>query len=57
VGVQEVRWVKCGSESADNYTFYCGNGDANHHLRAVFVVHKGIISAIKRVKFVVGCGV
>jgi hypothetical protein len=33
------------------HIFY-GNWNANHHLGTGFFVHKGIISAIKRVKFI-----
>jgi hypothetical protein len=27
VGVQEVRWEKWGSERAEDYTFFCGEGN------------------------------
>jgi hypothetical protein len=52
VGVQEVRWDKCGNESAGDYTFFYGNENADHHLGSGFFVHKRIISAAKRVEFV-----
>jgi hypothetical protein len=42
VGVQEVRWDKDCAEPADDYTFLCVNGNANHHVGAGFVIHKGI---------------
>jgi hypothetical protein len=45
LGVQEVRWDKGGTEPADDYTYFYGNGNADHH----FFVHKGIISAVKRI--------
>jgi hypothetical protein len=32
VTVQEVRWVEGGSQPA-HYTFFYGNGNANHHIR------------------------
>jgi len=43
-----------GSQPADNYTLFCGNGNANHHLGTGFFVHKGIISAVKRVELISG---
>jgi hypothetical protein len=52
VGVQEVRWDKDGTEPAGDYTFFNGNGNADHHLGTGFFVHKGSISAVKRVGFV-----
>jgi exonuclease III len=51
VVVQEIRWVEGGSQSAANYTFFWGNGNSNHHLGTAFIVHKGIVSAVKRVEF------
>jgi len=45
VAVQEVRWDEGSNQPADNYTLY-------HHLGTGFSVHKGIISAVKRVEFV-----
>jgi hypothetical protein len=52
VRVQEVRWDKSGTEPAGDYNFFYGNGNADHHLRTGFFVHKSIISAVKRVEFV-----
>jgi exonuclease III len=52
VGVQEVRWDKGGTEPAGDYTFFYGNGSADHRLGTGFFVHKRIISAVKWVEFV-----
>jgi hypothetical protein len=40
VGVQEVRWDKGGTEPAGDYTFFYGNGYADHHLGTGFFIHK-----------------
>jgi hypothetical protein len=52
VGVQEVRWDKGGTKPAGDYTFFYGNGNADHHLGTAFSVHKRIVSVLKRVEFV-----
>jgi hypothetical protein len=52
VGVQEVRWDKEGTVRAGKYTFCYGKEQENHQLGTGFFVHQGIVSAIKRVKFV-----
>jgi hypothetical protein len=52
VGVQEVRWDKGGPKPTDNYTFFYGNVNTDHRLGTGFIVHKGIISAVKRVDYV-----
>jgi hypothetical protein len=32
VGVQEVRWEKGGTERAEDYTFFYGQGNGDHQL-------------------------
>jgi hypothetical protein len=44
----EVRW---DNEPAQDYIFFCGNGNANPHLCMAFLIHKGI-SAVRRVEFI-----
>jgi hypothetical protein len=31
VAIKEVRWVEIDSQPAYNYTYFYGNGNANHH--------------------------
>jgi hypothetical protein len=45
VAVQEVRWVKTGSQPADDCTFFYGNGNVNCHLEMGLFVQWGIISS------------
>jgi exonuclease III len=52
VGVQEVRWEKGGTEWAEDYTFFYGAGNEDHQLGTGFLVHKRIISAVRRVEFI-----
>jgi hypothetical protein len=33
VGIQMVRWNKVGTEAANDYTFFYGNGNENHEFR------------------------
>jgi hypothetical protein len=40
------------SQPADNCTFFYENGNANAHLGTGYFVHKGMISATKRVEFI-----
>jgi hypothetical protein len=51
VAIQEVRWDK-SSQSANDYTFFYGNGNAIHCLGTGFFIHKGIISSVKRVELI-----
>jgi hypothetical protein len=51
VRVQEVRWEGRGTEPAGEYTFFYGKKNENHDLSIILSVHKGIISAVKRVEF------
>jgi len=44
--------VGCCSQPAGRYVFSHGNGNSNHHLGAGFLVHKSLISAVKRVEFI-----
>jgi exonuclease III len=52
VGVQEVRWEKGGTERAEDYTFFYGQGNGDHQLGTSFLIHKRIISAVRRVEFI-----
>jgi exonuclease III len=52
VGVQEVRWDKGGTERAEDYTLFYGAGNEDRQLGTGFLVHKRIISAVRRVEFV-----
>jgi exonuclease III len=52
VTVNEVRWVEGGSKPADDHTIFYGNWNANHHLRAGFVVHKGTHTSSDRMSYI-----
>jgi exonuclease III len=52
VGVQEVRWEKGGTERAEDYTFFYGQGNGDHQLGTGYFVHKRIASAVRRVEFI-----
>jgi hypothetical protein len=54
VGVLEVRWEKGGSERAEDYTFFYGQGNGDHQIGTDFLVYKKIVSAVKRVEFISG---
>jgi hypothetical protein len=50
VGAQEVRWETAGTEQAENYTFFYGEGNEDDQSGTSFFVHKIIISAVRRVR-------
>jgi exonuclease III len=52
VGVQEVRWEKEGTERAEDYTFFYGEGIEDYQLGSGFFAHKRIVSAFRRVEFI-----
>jgi hypothetical protein len=52
VGIQEVRWEKGGTERAEDYTFFYGQGNGDRQLGTDFFVHKRIVSAVRRVEFI-----
>jgi exonuclease III len=52
VGVQEVRWEKGGTEWAEGYTFFHGQGNGDHQLGTGLFVHKRIVSVVSRVEFI-----
>jgi hypothetical protein len=51
-GVQEVRWVKGGTEWAEDYTFFYGAGNEDHQLGTGFIVRRIIVSAVRRVDII-----
>ena len=51
VGVQEVRWNKGDTVSAEDYNIFYGKGNENRQLGTGFFVHRRILSAIKTVEF------
>jgi exonuclease III len=47
VGVQEVRWEGEGCQTADNYTFFYGKGNFNHHSGTVEFASEGMYLTLK----------
>jgi hypothetical protein len=41
-----------GTERAEDFTFFCGEGTEDDQLVTCFFVHEVIISAVRRVEFV-----
>jgi hypothetical protein len=54
VGLKVVQFEDGGTEPAGEYTFLYGKGDEYDVLGTFLFVHKRIISAVKRVEFVIG---
>jgi hypothetical protein len=52
VRVQGIRWEKGGTERAEDYTFFCGQGKGDHQLGTGFFVRKRIVSAVRRVEII-----
>jgi hypothetical protein len=52
MGVQEVRWEKGGTEQAEIYTYFYGEGNEHYQLGTGFFVHRRIMSVVKRVELV-----
>jgi exonuclease III len=52
VGIQEIRWEKGGTEQAEDYTFFYGQGNGDHRLGTGFFMHKRIVSAVRKVEFI-----
>jgi hypothetical protein len=52
MGAEEVRCEEGGTERAEDYIFFCGEENGYHQLGTGFVVHKKIVSAVRRVEFI-----
>jgi hypothetical protein len=48
VGVKEVRWKKCGTEWAENYTLIYGEGNEDYHSGTRFFIQKRIMPVVRR---------
>jgi hypothetical protein len=55
VGVQEVSWDEGGTVRSGDYICFYGRENKNLQLGTGFFVHHRIVSAVKRVEFVMGC--
>jgi hypothetical protein len=51
VGLQEIRWEGGGTEPAEEYTFFYEKRNENEDVVTGMIVHKRIISAVKRAIF------
>jgi hypothetical protein len=47
-----IRREGGGTEPAGEYTFFYGKGNENHELGTGSIVHKRIITAVKKAEFV-----
>jgi hypothetical protein len=54
VGVQRVGWNKGDTLPVEGCTFFCGNGNKNHQLGSGYFLHKRVILADKKMKFISG---
>jgi hypothetical protein len=52
VSAQKVRWENGGTERADDYTLFYGEGNEDHQLQTGSFIHERIISAVRRVEFI-----
>jgi hypothetical protein len=52
VDAQEVIWEKGGTERAEDYIFFYGQGNGDHQLGTGFFVHKRNLSAVRRLEFI-----
>jgi hypothetical protein len=50
--VKGVGWERGGTEPAEDYTFFYGEGNERHQLGADSFAHKKIITAVRRVEFI-----
>jgi hypothetical protein len=56
VGVQKVRWEKGGTERAEDYIFFYGQGNGDHQLGTDFFVRKRIHQLLGKCSLLaIGC--